>query len=93
MASTHSSRYYYTMGATTVKLEAEILRKIDAVKPRDQSLAAYVREAVERDILRRQLRTAAERYQVFLSENVEEQHELDDWERASLATSPRRTRR
>lgn len=81
------------MSASTVKLEAEILRKINAVKPRDQSLAAYVREAVERDILRRQLRTAAERYQIFLSENSEEQQELEGWERARLATSPRRTRR
>jgi hypothetical protein len=92
MAEVHSSCYYICMAASTVKLEAEILRKINAVKPRDQSLAAYVREAVERDILRRQLRTAAEHYQAFLSENVGEQQELEDWERAPLATAPRRRR-
>jgi hypothetical protein len=39
------------------------------------------------------LRTAAERYQAFLSENLDEQQELQDWERARLATAPRRTRR
>lgn len=81
------------MSASTVKLEAEVLKKIHAVKPRDQSLAAYVREAVERDILRRQLRTAAERYQAFLSESIDEQHELEDWEHARLAAAPKRTRR
>jgi predicted transcriptional regulator len=81
------------MSASTVKLEADILRRIDAVKPRNQTLAAYVREALERDVLRRQLRTAAERYQAFLSENVEESQELEEWERAPLATAPRRARR
>jgi hypothetical protein len=93
MAKRHLACYSFRMSASTVKLEAEVLRKINGVKPRDQSLAAYVREAIERDIRRRQLRTAAERYQAFLSENLDEQQELQDWERARLATAPRRTRR
>jgi hypothetical protein len=93
MVATHLLRYSICMSATTVKLEEELLREIRILKPQGQSLAAFVREAVERDILRRKLRSAAERYQAFLGENPEEGQDLDDWERARLTTQPRRTRR
>jgi hypothetical protein len=81
------------MSATTVKLEERLLREIRAVKPREQSLAAYVREAVERDLLRRKLKSAAEEYQTFLNTNADEQDELETWERASLVVAPRRRHR
>jgi hypothetical protein len=81
------------MGATTVKLEDALLREIRAVKPQGQTLAAYVREAVERDILHRKLRSSAEQYQVFLSKHPEEKAELDSWERAPLTAKPVKARR
>jgi hypothetical protein len=81
------------MSATTVKLEAELLREIRSVKPKDKTLTAYVREAVERDVARRKLRQAAEQYQAFLRDHPDEQDDVAAWERAPLATSPRRRRR
>jgi hypothetical protein len=77
------------MSATTVKLEAALLREIRAVKPRQQTLAGYVREAVERDVLRRKLRAAAERYQAFLREHPHEAAAMDEWETAPLASPPK----
>lgn len=78
------------MGASTVKLESALLREIRAAKPPNQSLAAFVREAIERDLLRRKLRTAAERYRAFLDEHQDERDELDAWERAPLTSRPQK---
>jgi hypothetical protein len=77
------------MSATTVKLEAGLLREIRSVKPKDKTLTAYVREAVERDVMRRKLRQAAEQYQSFLRDHPAEEEDMDAWERAPLATPPR----
>jgi hypothetical protein len=81
------------MSATTVKLEAELLREIRSVKPKDKTLTAYVREAVERDVARRKLRQAAEQYQAFLRDHPGEGEDLAAWERAPLAVPPRGRRR
>jgi hypothetical protein len=81
------------MSATTVRLDEATLREIRSVKPRDQTLAAYVREAVDRDILRRKLRAAATEYQAFLGEHPEEGEDLAAWERAPLAAPPTRRRK
>ncbi len=81
------------MPASTIRLDDALLRKIRAAKPTEQSLAAYVREAIERDLLRRKLRAAAEAYRTFLDEHPEEQDQEHAWERAPLASAPRRTRK
>jgi len=81
-----------SMAATTVKLEAELLREIRAAKPARQTLAAFVREAIEHELLRRKLRAAAEQYRAFLDEHTDEREELDAWESAPLASPPRRSR-
>ena len=81
------------MSATTVKLEAGLLREIRAVKPKDQTLSAYVRQAVERDVMRRKLRLAAERYGAFLREHPGEAEDIAVWESAPLAVAPRGRRR
>jgi hypothetical protein len=80
------------MPASTVKLEAALLREISAAKPPGQTLASFVREAIERELLRRKLRAAAEQYCVFLEEHPNEAEELELWENAPLATRPRRSR-
>lgn len=80
------------MSATTVKLEAELLREIRSVKPKDQTLAAYVREAVERDVVRRKLRAAAEQYRAFLLDHPDEGEEMSAWEHATLGAAPRKRR-
>ena len=80
------------MPASTVKLDAALLREISAAKPRGQTLAAFVREAIERELLRRKLRAAAEQYCAFLDEHPDETQELELWESSPLAARPRRSR-
>ena len=81
------------MSATTVKLEADLLARISKAKPRQQTLSAFVREAVESDLRRRQLRAAAEAYQRLLGDEKAEREELQEWESADLAHPPKRKRR
>lgn len=81
------------MGATTVKLDADILEAISEVKPRQQTLSAYVREALRRDVHRQQMRTAGEKYRALLRGNPAEREMLDEWEAAPLAKTPRRRRK
>lgn len=78
------------MGATTVKLEDALLKEIRAIKPREQTLAAYVREALGRDLRRRRLALAGQEYQAFLAANSDERADLEAWAEAPLARPPRR---
>lgn len=80
------------MSATTVKLDGKLLEAIAAVKSKKQTLSAYVREALERDLRRQQMREAAETYMALLRTNPAERAAMDEWEAAPLATTPR-TRR
>lgn len=77
------------MGATTVKLDEQLLHEIAAVKPRGQTLAAFVRESLQRDLRRQQMRKAAETYVSLLETNAPERQALDEWESAALASDPR----
>jgi hypothetical protein len=81
------------MPATTVKLDSELLREIAKIKSPRQTLAAFVRESLQRDIERRKLRTAAEAYRQLLAENEEERRDLEQWEASHLAAAPARARR
>lgn len=81
------------MAATTVKLESSLLQKIAEFKPARQTLAAFVREALESDLRRRKMRAAAEAYQTFLEANSAEHGEMDQWEQADLLSVPKRKRR
>jgi hypothetical protein len=81
------------MSATTVKLEADLLQRISKAKPRQQTLAAFVREAVEKDLRRRQLRAAAEIYQKLLRDDKVARREMEEWERADLSNPPKRKRK
>jgi flagellar biosynthesis component FlhA len=85
--------YYSGMSATTVKLDAELLREIASVKPHEQTLSAYVREALQRDLRRQQMRKAAEAYVALLRDNPKEREALDQWEAAPLATNPQARRK
>ena len=78
------------MPATTVKLDAELLREIAKVKSPHQTLSAFVRESVQADIRRRKLHAAAETYHRLLLENEGERRALDEWESAPLARPPKR---
>lgn len=80
------------MPATTVKLDSELLREIAKIKSPKQTLAAFVRESLQRDIDRRKLRAAAETYRQLLTENEKERREMEEWEASHLAVAPSRAR-
>jgi Arc/MetJ-type ribon-helix-helix transcriptional regulator len=81
------------MSATTVKLDGELLRAIATVKPPKQTLSAYVREALQRDLRRQQMREAAETYMNLLRNNPAERAAMEEWEAAPLAKHPRTRRK
>lgn len=78
------------MTATTIKLEGALLKDIQECKPQSQSLAAYVREALEADVRRRRMALAAQEYRTFLSANPEEAEEMEQWAEAPLAATVKR---
>lgn len=73
---------------TTVKLEAPVVREVHALLEGKQTLTAFVREAVERDVRRRKMRQAALLYREAFPPGSPEVGELDDWESAPLASDP-----
>lgn len=72
------------MPATTIKLEADLVKKVTALKPKDESISAFVRELIEREHRARAHREAAGLYQQFLQENPEERAAMEVWESAPL---------
>lgn len=86
----HAVNYHFGMTATTVKLEGALLREIQLCKPPHMTLAAYVREALEGDVRRRRLASAARDYQAFLAANPDERAEMEQWAEGPLATPPGR---
>lgn len=72
------------MPATTIKLEADLVKKVTALKPKDESISGYVRELIEREHRARVHREAAGVYRQFLRENPEERAAMEVWESAPL---------
>ena len=76
------------MGATTVKLDADILAEIAKAKPAGETLSSFVRSAIKRDIRRRTMKHAAEAYVALLASSPEEREERERWESAPLSQPP-----
>ena len=72
------------MSATTIKLEADLVKKVTALKPKDESISAFVRELIEKEHRARENRAAAVAYQQFLEENPDERAAMEVWESAPL---------
>lgn len=81
------------MKATTIKVEGALLEELTRAKPRSQSLSAFVRSILEREVLRRKLTESAERYAEFLRGSPEERSWLSEWESADLISPAKKTRR
>jgi Arc/MetJ-type ribon-helix-helix transcriptional regulator len=81
------------MGATTVKLDSDLLKEIARRKSSGQTLSSFVREAVARDLRRRQLKESAEAYLELLATNSAEATAMQEWEEAPLSKPPRRRRK
>lgn len=72
------------MPATTVKLEADLVKKVTALKPKDESISGFVRELIEKEHRARANREAAGLYRQFLDKNPAERAALELWESAPL---------
>ena len=79
------------MRATTVKLEGDLLQKIEAAKPVDRSLSAHVRWVLRKDLERRQAREASAEFKAFIDAHPDEQAWLAEWDGADLAAPGRGT--
>jgi len=77
------------MKATTIKLDGDLLRDLEANKPRDQSLTAYVRSILRKNLDRIEVREAAVAYRAFVESDKSEKAWLNEWDRADLNTPPR----
>lgn len=76
------------MSATTIKVEGNLLKDIKKCLAVSQSVTAFVRETLEKEVRQRQMIAGAEAYNKFLQENPEEQEWLEDWEEADLLNPP-----
>ena len=81
------------MGATTIKVEGALLMQLQRIKPEKQSISAFVRTVLEKEILRRQMADAASRYAQYLRDTPEERTWLNDWDRADLVRPPKKRSR
>jgi predicted CopG family antitoxin len=70
------------MPETTIKLEADLVKKVAALKPKDESISGFVRELIEREHRTRENRAAAVVYQQFLEDNPDERAAMEVWETA-----------
>lgn len=72
------------MPATTIKLESDLVKKVTALKPKDESISAFVRELIEKEHRARSNREAALAYRQFLHDHPEERAAMEGWESAPL---------
>ena len=72
------------MPATTIKLEAELVKKVTSLKPKDESISGYVRALIEREHRAREHRAAAVESQQFLDQSPDERSEMEAWQSAPL---------
>ncbi len=77
------------MQATTIKLEAPLLKEIYSILPSGTSLTYFVREAIKKTILQKKMEEAATAYVQFLENNSEATLEMDEWENAPLDHDPK----
>lgn len=81
-----------SMRATTIKVEGDLLERIDRHRPREQTITAFVRAVLEQEIRRREMTQAADEYAGFLEKHEDERAWLQEWDSSDLAKAPRRKR-
>ncbi len=85
--------YSRGMKATTVKVDGELLQKLERAKPARQTLTAYVRSILEQTVAQQQMAEAADRYAAFVQGCDEERVWLSAWDSADLVSPPKKRRR
>lgn len=78
------------MKATTIKLDGELLKRLESVKPSKESLTSYVRSILEKNLDQVKVREAATAYKAFVEDNPDEKAWWNKWDQADLKSSPRR---
>lgn len=78
------------MKATTIKIEGELLERLERAKPASKSISAYVRDVLEGDLRRRKVAEAAVEYRAFTEAHPGEDAWMAEWDRADLAAAPRK---
>ena len=77
------------MPATTIKLESDLVKKVTALKPKEESISGLVRELIEKEHLTLANRAAALAYRQFLDDQPAERAALGQWESARLVNEPK----
>ncbi|TME71281.1 MAG: hypothetical protein E6I48_14020 [Chloroflexi bacterium] len=81
------------MKATTLKVDGEQVRELERSKPASQSVSAYVRSVLQREVLRQKMGAVAECYTELVREKPDEKAWLEEWTRADLTHRPPRSGR
>lgn len=77
-----------SMKANALKIESPLLDELNRIRPKEKSLAAFVRETLQKEVLRQKMGQAAERYVKFLEGHAKERDWLSEWERVDLGEPP-----
>ncbi len=60
------------------------MKKVTALKPREESISGFVRGLIEKEHRARENRASAVAYQRFLEDNPDERSAMEVWESAPL---------
>ncbi len=66
----------------SIKLKADLVRKVLRLKPKGESISDYVRSLIEREYRQWESREAAQAYEQFLRDTPEERVAMEVWESA-----------
>jgi hypothetical protein len=61
-----------------------LVKKVTALKPREESISGFVRGLIEKEHRARENRASAVAYQRFLEDNPDERSAMEVWESAPL---------
>jgi hypothetical protein len=73
------------MPAIAIRLGADLVRKVKALKAEGDSIGGYVQELIEKEYRERGNRASALVFEGFLRQNPDESRAMNDWESAPLA--------
>ena len=77
------------MPAKTMKLGSDLVKKVTASKPKEESISGFVRDLIEKEHRTRANRAAALAYRQFLDDHPAERAALGQWESARLVNEPK----
>ena len=77
------------MRANTIKIEEQLLNEILDVKPKDQSLSAFVKSTLAKELRRLKVQQASQAYVKYLQSDKEEASALETWEKTDLVSPPK----